>query len=446
MIKKAILFISVFILVLGMASCSAAHCSYEQEKNGDSAGKEETQDAGTSMQPQTGADKETAAQYAYSSIIMDFTEYGSDVVVHDIAGQGEQIYVLLEIREWGPEPEDPIQKQEYTSYYQIFHCLADGSGKEVSGKIELSGDGGYVNSIQLSDDGSVAALFYSDTGDFVDLIFWDGFRNDHWEKKIAAGGYLFWGEDGFVILVKSGNGRVADTYDLQGEPTGSVKLDEDIFSSFENCFYASDKGFFLVKTDSGGTPYGEFYDLKAGKGERSKLPENLLQYRVFQGTVDDILLCDHMGILGLDVSKTAPVELLSYVDAGLDVSGFQLAWQIDETRLAGIFSDGGITKLGIFERTKVPAGLQKETVVLGTMGELNAILRSRIIEFNQESSRYRITVKQYVTYDEELDALTQLNMDILSGKMPDILLVDSKIPLQSYISKGLLADVGKLLE
>lgn len=30
--------------------------------------------------------------------------------------------------------------------------------------------------------------------------------------------------------------------------------------------------------------------------------------------------------------------------------------------------------------------------------------------------------------------------------MPDILLVDEKMPLQSYIAKGLLADVGKLLE
>ena len=55
------------------------------------------------------------------------------------------------------------------------------------------------------------------------------------------------------------------------------------------------------------------------------------------------------------------------------------------------------------------------------MGELDAGLRSRIIAFNQENSRYRITVRQYVTYNEEM-------------------------PLQSYIEKGLLTDVGKLLE
>lgn len=80
------------------------------------------------------------------------------------------------------------------------------------------------------------------------------------------------------------------------------------------------------------------------------------------------------------------------------------------------------------------------------MGELDAGLRSQVIAFNQANSRYRITVRQYVTYNEELSALMQLNTDILSGRMPDILLMNEELPLQSYIVKGLLADVGKLLE
>lgn len=437
MIKKALLFIFVFSLAVGMTACAAGW----GKEDGDQA-----QDAGTGMQLQGGADWEGAEQYAYSNIIMDFAEYGSDVAVRDIAGRGEWIYVLLEVREWEPEPEDPIQKQEYTSCYQVFRCLADGSRKEISGKIDLPEDGGYVYEMQLSDDGSVAILFYSDAGDSVRLIFWDGFRNEHWEKEIAAGGYLFRGEESIVILAKNGDGRVADTYDLRGELSDSVNLGEDLFKGLQKCFYTSDQRFLLVKTDSGGTPYGEFYDMKTGRGEQNRLPENVLQYQIFQGTVKDILLCGNAGVLELGVGETTPTELLSYVDAGLDVGNFQMVWQMDETRLAGIFSDGGITKLGIFERIRVPAGSRKEVVTLGIVGELNAGLRSRIIEFNQESSRYRITVKQYVTYDEELDALTQLNTDILSGKMPDILVIDNAMPLQSWAAKGLLADVGKLLE
>ncbi len=441
MLKKILLFILGSILTMGVAACSA-----EPDKKGDSTSEKETQNAGTDTQPQEIADDELAVQYAYSSIVMDFMEYGSDVLVHDIAGRGEQVYVLLEVREWGPEPEDYTQKQEYTSYYQVFTCLADGSRKAVSEKIYLSQKGGYVDAVQLSDDGCVAALFYSDTGDSVSLLFWDGFRNDHWEKEVASGGYLFFQEDGFVILARSGDGRVANIYDSQGEPIGSVELVEETFSDFQICFLTSDRGFFLVKTDNEGKSYGEFYDPETAQGERRELPDQFSRYRVFQGTRADILLCDSSGIYLLDSDKAMPVELLSYVDADLDVDGFQLARQIGETRLAGIFSDGGVIKLGIFERIKVPEESQKQILVLGIMGELNAVLRSQIIAFNRADSRYRITVKQYVTYDEEMNALTQLNMDVLSGEMPDILLIHKEMPLQSYISKGLLADIGRLLE
>ncbi len=66
-------------------------------------------------------------------------------------------------------------------------------------------------------------------------------------------------------------------------------------------------------------------------------------------------------------------------------------------------------------------------------------------DFNRENNGYRITVKQYVSYSDELDAYTQLNIDILAGDMPDILAMDSSVQLQSLISKGLLADVDELI-
>lgn len=439
-LKKFILFMLSALIVLGSAACS-------QGKLPDGSMSVEGKDnmeIGT--QPLTDTDGEYAVQYIYTSTVMDFMEYGSDVAVLDIAGKDNQVYVLMEIRSWGAEPEDNTQKQEYSSYYQVFSCMADGSGKAVSKEIYLPERSGYVDELHLSDSGCVAALFHSDTDNTVSLMFWDGFCDIYWEQKVASGGYLFIQEDGFVILARSGEGRAANYYDAQGELTGSVEVDGEIFSNFQNCFALTDNSFLMIKTDSTGMPYAEIYDPQTRQGERMALPDNFSRYRVFQGTVADIVLCDYIGVYQMNLDESAPKEILDLVDADLDINGFQMARQIDATCFAGIFNVGGVVKLGLFERSEVPEGSRKQMVVLGTMSELDADLRSRIIFFNQTNSQYRITIKQYVAYDKELSALTQLNNDILSGKMPDILLIDDSMPLQSYISKGLLADVGKLIE
>ena len=177
--KKFALCILAAILVLGMEACSQKQ---DKEENG---GQENNVQQGTSV---SGA----AVLYDYSSSIVNFSKYGGDVVVHDIEGQGEQLYALIEVREWGEEPEDSDQKQECTSHYYVFFCMADGSEKTISEEIDLTkNDDWYINELHLSDDGCVAALRYSYMDDAVSLLFRDAFRNVQWEKQIAAGGYLF---------------------------------------------------------------------------------------------------------------------------------------------------------------------------------------------------------------------------------------------------------------
>ena len=433
--KKIILFFYAAILIFGTAACSPKQ---DKEEKISQKSNIESQDASVSK---------FAAQYDYSSIIVDLSEYGGDIAVHDIAGQGEQVYVLIEVREWGEEPEDNTQKQECKSHYYVFSCMADGSKKTISKEIYLpENDDKYVNELHLSDSGCVAALYYSYTEDAVSLLFRDVFRDIQWEKQVAAGGYLFFKEDGFIVLARKSEGRKISFYNAQGELTESVEAKEEIFGNFQDCYFTSDNRFLVIATDNEGLAYTEWYDPKTGQLKKGALPDNFSQYKILQATGTDLLLCDSVGVYQLDLDQSVPTQVLSYVDAYLDITGFQMARQIDMTCFAGIFNDTGVPKLGIFSRTEVPEGQQKQIVVLGTIGEPDEGLRRQIMAFNQENSRYRITIKQYITYDEELSAVAQLNTDILSGNMPDILLLDSEMPLQNYISKGLLADIGKLIE
>ena len=48
--------------------------------------------------------------------------------------------------------------------------------------------------------------------------------------------------------------------------------------------------------------------------------------------------------------------------------------------------------------------------------------------------------------DDYTQGLTRLNADIVSGDVPDIMLLSSQMPVESYIAKGVFADLNEFLE
>ncbi len=72
-------------------------------------------------------------------------------------------------------------------------------------------------------------------------------------------------------------------------------------------------------------------------------------------------------------------------------------------------------------------------------------------DFNRRSGEWYITIQDYsegrdFTRDVQDQAITAMNIDIASGKMPDLLSVQDGVPFKSYAEKGLLRDLGPWLE
>ncbi len=70
--------------------------------------------------------------------------------------------------------------------------------------------------------------------------------------------------------------------------------------------------------------------------------------------------------------------------------------------------------------------------------------------FNRRSTEYYITIRDYsggrlFSLDVRDQAITAMNLDIASGKMPDLLAVQDGVPFKSYAKKGLLRDLGPWL-
>ena len=119
--------------------------------------------------------------------------------------------------------------------------------------------------------------------------------------------------------------------------------------------------------------------------------------------------------------------------------------------------------------TKVPDEeiVPKRIITLGTTG-LNYDTRKAIVDFNKANDTYRIEVRDYsdqngaiITYGGaavdkigigggyEFDweaGMKKFNTDIISGNIPDIIQIDSNMPFDSYIAKGLLADLYPLID
>ena len=71
-------------------------------------------------------------------------------------------------------------------------------------------------------------------------------------------------------------------------------------------------------------------------------------------------------------------------------------------------------------------------------------------DFNRRSTEYYVTIRDYsggqpFTQDVRDGAITAMNLDIASGKMPDLLSVQDGVPFKSYAKKGILRDLGPWL-
>mgnify|MGYP001027968710 CR=1 FL=1 len=430
--QRGVLAALSILVLLSMVACSSKEREVRQ------SGEDSGSSPESNGQAETVIDVVTPVQYVYSSDTVTFTEYGDRVDVCDVAGEGDNVYVLMEVKNWdeGAADDEPSE-----IFYQVMSCLLDGSQRSVSDKITLQTEPGDITEIHILDDGCVAALCKHSDG--MKLLFRDAFQDIYWEKEIDAseGRLFFQGED--IIVLCSDNGRyIMASYNQSGESDESINMDAAVFDEAQTICLQPDGCFLTVKTDMEGEIYAQVYDPLTGLVERKSLPDNFSQYQVFQGTFTDVLLCDTQGVYGYDVGSDVPIPAVTYIDAGLGIERFQLVRQIDETHYAGTYYDGMDNVLGLFSRTKAPEDLQ--VIVMGVFNKSD-IPKDRILDFNRENNGYRITVKHYVSYSDELDAYAQLNMDILAGSMPDILVPDSSVRLQDLISKGLLADVGELI-
>lgn len=283
-------------------------------------------------------------------------------------------------------------------------------------------------------------------------------NEDKWIYVAAVVGM----KDGSTVLVLSGDecGRIV--VDEQGN-VSDFKADkglEEFLMNNNQCIARQDGKLFMTyyQEDDWTKMYAVTYDLESGTAEEPVQLPSALTYNMGSYTLDadgDLIYSSNQGLFKYHLGDEASTQMMSYVNSDLSVYSLESIVPIDSEHFVGFYSDydeqyynstiGG----GLFTKVNPEDIPDKDVMVLGG-NYIEQDLRKRVVEFNKTSNTHRIVLKdysQYSNYDDWEAGYKQLNNDIIAGSMPDILVVDyNGMPLDSYISKGLLADIKVLIE
>ena len=192
-------------------------------------------------------------------------------------------------------------------------------------------------------------------------------------------------------------------------------------------------------------------DMEKGSiGEKHTL-SGAFSYSYYPGIGYDLYVTDNYGMYGYNIGDEALTPLLNFVDSDFAFWGISNVLAINEKEFYGYYDsimDGG-SNLAKFIKVD-PSEVKEKTILTLAMAYTDWAVRSEVIQFNKTNEEYRISIQDYASMyatEEDYNAgVTRLNTDIVSGKIPDMLLLDSSMPVDSYINKGLFEDLKPYIE
>lgn len=151
-----------------------------------------------------------------------------------------------------------------------------------------------------------------------------------------------------------------------------------------------------------------------------------------------------------NIGDTERTKIMDAISSDIPVEYFMGVAVKSEELFTGLYrdSDGNI-KLSRFSKVNPEEIKNKEVLTLGCV-QIAPAVKKMVVEYNRRNPDCRIQIIDYSTQSEvpEWDLIVQaFNKDIVSGNIPDIIVLDGSdnLPVHSYISKGLFADLNTFL-
>ena len=281
----------------------------------------------------------------------------------------------------------------------------------------------YISDLIVEDD-----FIYLKTFDTVHTLN----KSSQFIMEIRAAGKNL--RDSAIIrsLFRLGDGRIAVASTIYGvEPTNIIQIpnlesnetEEFIIpiSGTNNIFTTGKQAGILLCTNNG------FFEYEHETNSQILLFDNL-KYGVNINDVTNVMILSDGSIVIAKASLEGKINRL------VRFAIINLSDEPEDSKDISLIDESIIT--------------EKQTVLLSVININDTWLSMAIADFNRNSTRFHIEMNDYsmnglIDFNE---AVTRFNLDIISGNVPDIFVLHFNMQSNSYISKGLFANLNEFIE
>lgn len=165
----------------------------------------------------------------------------------------------------------------------------------------------------------------------------------------------------------------------------------------------------------------------------------------------DFYYNDGFSLCGYSLAAKTSTPLCNWINSDINGSSINSFFPLDDETFICQYSDEAYDHTPkIAKLTHIPDDEVVEKYILTLAGlYLDWNVTNYVLKFNRSNEEYRITLKDYSTYNTDGNSdngLTQFNNDLIAGNIPDIIFLTDELPLDSYASKGLFADLYPFLD
>lgn len=217
---------------------------------------------------------------------------------------------------------------------------------------------------------------------------------------------------------------------------------------------ASDNVFVLCSENNTGKMSVKTFDTATGKfgedisfGSASNFSYNMVTGG--EGSAYDFYYNNSVALCGFKTETGETTELCNWINSDVNSNQLGNVTVVNDDKIICTMYDELDGKQKLVVLTRVPEEQVTEKYVITLAASyVDYNIRTAVIAFNRSNEEYRIAVKDYSLYntiDDYTQAVTMLNNDIVAGNIPDIIQLNSEMPTDSYISKGLFADLNEYI-
>lgn len=256
-------------------------------------------------------------------------------------------------------------------------------------------------------------------------------------------GNVYLQNDTSVIAI-DGSGNELFSIDTSSNP--DISYIENILITNENkivaSYYDNEWVSHICEIDSASKAFGKSYEL-------SLLTSSNMSFLNGGG---DYNLCyyDSNDMYGVNLETGESTKIINWIDSDINASNLQSASLLPDGKVIASYYDtiSATTITSILEKSN-PEDIKNQQVLTLAGNYLDSNIYSAVTKFNKENEDYRIKIIDYSSYSTEDDwnaGVTKFNADIALGNIPDIIMINSETPVESFVAKGVFADIGEMMD